>query len=237
MGEPELNEGMDHEIGLLLPWYVNGTLAEEERRTVDDHVIQCEACRQELKELGQLKAWLQASHTAAPVPSADLFARVRARIEETDPAVQSPQRVEVPTESGLGERLSAGLHALFAPRWAPIVATAVIVLQLAAIVGLLSLRFEGRQEQFGTLSGPAMKPPEPLAGMRFRVAFQERVSEQAIRALLQTLGGRIIDGPSAAGFYQIEILPSTKNAASPEKVLQRLRSRADVIRFVERIEP
>ncbi|MCZ7627253.1 MAG: hypothetical protein M5R38_17160 [Candidatus Methylomirabilis sp.] len=110
----------------------------------------------------------------------------------------------------------------------------MIVLQLAAIVGLLSLRVQGRQEQFGTLSGPTMKPSGAAARLRFRVAFQERAPEHAVRALLQAIGGRIIDGPSAAGFYIVEVGSS---AGDLEKVLDTLRSRSDLIRFVERIKP
>ncbi|MBI2882967.1 MAG: zf-HC2 domain-containing protein [Candidatus Methylomirabilis oxyfera] len=233
MREPEAREGMEHDIALLLPWYLNGTLAEGECRQVEDHLAECRPCQRELEELKQLKRWIQASRAAAPVPSADLFARVVARIEATDPAAQSTRNIQAPTGPWWGERLIAWLQACFAPRWAPILATAMIVLQLAAIVGLLSLRFEGRQEPFETLSGPAMKPPQPAAGLRFRVAFQERASEQAIRTLLQTMGGRIIDGPSAAGFYIIEVAPSTGDL---EKALDALRSRPHLIRFVERVE-
>lgn len=40
----------------LVPWYVNGTLSEDEARLVAAHISQCESCRDELIENMQLSA-------------------------------------------------------------------------------------------------------------------------------------------------------------------------------------
>ena len=34
-----------------LPWLLNGTLGDEESRSVREHVLNCAACRRELEEL------------------------------------------------------------------------------------------------------------------------------------------------------------------------------------------
>ena len=54
-------------VDVLLPWFVNGTLDDEERALVEQHLGQCERCRREVE-------WLQELHAAcagvsAAVPS------------------------------------------------------------------------------------------------------------------------------------------------------------------------
>ncbi len=43
------------ELKELLPWYVNETLTGNERARVEAHLVGCEGCRKELKELQGLK--------------------------------------------------------------------------------------------------------------------------------------------------------------------------------------
>lgn len=60
----------EHEtLGQLLPWYANGTLDHESRRKVAHHLEQCDACRDELAFLGDIRAVLRitASRDDAPV--------------------------------------------------------------------------------------------------------------------------------------------------------------------------
>lgn len=49
----------------LLPWYVNGTLEEDELREVEEHLRSCVACRREVEEWGELRRGVQ---QAAPQP-------------------------------------------------------------------------------------------------------------------------------------------------------------------------
>ncbi len=46
----------------LLPWYANGTLAEEELQRVEDHLRNCAQCRQELAWLKQLRQQIKQTH-------------------------------------------------------------------------------------------------------------------------------------------------------------------------------
>src|SRR5262249_8316099 len=50
-------------VDALLPWFVNGTLDDEERALVQKHVEQCERCRREV-------AWLTELHAACAAPNA-----------------------------------------------------------------------------------------------------------------------------------------------------------------------
>lgn len=50
----------EHErLGRLLPWFANGTLDTEERRAVAGHLEHCEACREELAFLGDVRGVLR----------------------------------------------------------------------------------------------------------------------------------------------------------------------------------
>jgi hypothetical protein len=69
------------------------------------------------------------------------------------------------------------------------------------------------------------------ATARVRIVFNPRATEQEIRTALQTLGGRIVDGPSADGAYVIQ-LP----AVAPPVLSQRLRALREQPGLVERIE-
>lgn len=231
MSEHEQKEREPHAAIMLLPWYLNGTLTEEEHRQVEQHLTDCETCRTELEGLRQLREEVRSANEAQPGPSPDLFQRVMARIElEKESAPHTPAPAQPMSERRMTERVQA----LFAPRWVPVLASALIVVQLGVIVGLLGVRPRERHSSLETLSGPVEQERTARGQVALlRVAFREQAPEQEIRALLQSLGGRIVDGPTAAGFYQIEVRLSTRDAGAPEKALQLFRSRPDIIRFVE----
>ena len=43
----------------LLPWYANGTLGEDESRAFREHLRQCEACREEMDAIEQIRSELE----------------------------------------------------------------------------------------------------------------------------------------------------------------------------------
>lgn len=57
------------EAEVLLPWLVNGTLADDERDRVSRHVEECEACRSAVAELSNLQAGVR-REPATPIISA-----------------------------------------------------------------------------------------------------------------------------------------------------------------------
>jgi hypothetical protein len=65
------------------------------------------------------------------------------------------------------------------------------------------------------------------------VAFVEQATEQAIRIVLEEVRATIVDGPSAAGFYLIDVPLLNGAGRSRDQVLRVLRGRSGVIRFTE----
>src|SRR5215467_6346696 len=58
-----------HEIVLLLPWYLNGKLAEGERIEVERHLSNCPECRRELESLSEVRTQTREMLAAVPGPS------------------------------------------------------------------------------------------------------------------------------------------------------------------------
>jgi hypothetical protein len=179
--EPEAREEEIHEIVTLLPWYLNNTLPKTERQHVEQHLVDCNTCQKELEELRQLRVAVRTAHTARPEPAADLFQRVRARIE-TYEATQEMERHVQAAEPRWWEPMSAWLRSLFAPRWAPALATGLIMVQLIVIAGLLGLHYRRQHELFVTF------PPleEPTKTTRVHKAREGYVNAYTFQSALRS---------------------------------------------------
>ena len=62
----------------LLPWYVNDTLTDGERRTVEAHAAACPLCREEIAASRRLAAAVRQVPEVAPSPHPAQLARVLA---------------------------------------------------------------------------------------------------------------------------------------------------------------
>lgn len=79
----------DHhdELTLLLPWYVNGTLAEDESAAVRTHVKSCESCRNDLALLQEMNEAVENAQAVpiVPAPSLQQF------LDEVDATSAAPE--------------------------------------------------------------------------------------------------------------------------------------------------
>ena len=60
------------EISALLPWYVNGSIGEQERQRVDAHLIACAGCRDDLVQERRIYAGMTAETAVEYMPAASL---------------------------------------------------------------------------------------------------------------------------------------------------------------------
>lgn len=218
MVEPDTLDQPIHPEGALLPWYLNGTLREDERRQVEQHLSSCAACRAELDELTQLNVQLHEVYAAESEPSSQLQRAVLAKIKQ-EASTKQAKSVTGPKQL---KGLEYWFRSLFVPRWAP----ALVVTLLVAQLGLL----------LWSMTGPTLSDQVTTRGLasptvRLRVAFQETASERQIRSLVQGLHGRIVDGPTPDGAYIMEV-PAGDQAAAQKKV-DALRSQTETVRTVE----
>jgi len=233
MRHTEQEETCAHEAMALVPWYVNGTLGLEERRGVEDHLATCALCPDERVTLLKIQVALRRELAEAPEPSAALWQKVRGRIAESPVVADQTQAADVrPPGRSAWAWLSNLLGPALRPGWA-LGALGVIVIQAVLILGLATRGPWWGGGEYRTLTGPTTPGHVGEPRVRLRIAFREETPEQAIRAVLGEMKATIIDGPSAAGFYLIEMPLDGGSLQTPDAALRALRSRATVIRFAE----
>jgi len=213
-----MNERLTHKEAFeLLPWYVNETLEEDERRDVRAHLSNCLVCRRELAFLDRL------DETVATAPDFD-FAPQRGFFA----LMQRIDMAEAPLARRWWGGLMSGLREL---RVAHPVLRSALVVQAAMILlaGFLLLRIPlpDRAPHFETLTEASTPVAAEPGSARLRVVFAPEVEMSDVQALLQSGGARIVDGPSSVGAFAIDV-PADASAAW----LERLRSDARV-RFAE----
>ena len=169
---------------VLLPWFVNGTLESEERALVERHLEQCKRCRREVE-------WLRELHAACAVVEASGGSSAVGQLHQ--------RLIEPPTAVGWmaarRRRVQPWSHA-------------VIAAQLAAILvlGALVVGSDESRAPYRTLSATA-------SAASLVVVFDPAVTESDFRRSLRAAGARIVDGPTQANAYLLEVAPEGREHA------------------------
>lgn len=167
----------------LMPWLLNGTLDQAERRQIEAHLAACAQCRTELEQQRRLLALYRAA--AAPPASAPQVEAALAALTARLPAA--------------GPTAGAAGRALFRPlRWWPF----TVALQLGVIVALgialwLQAMAPSTAPEYRGLAAAAAPDAAAL------VLFDPGASESAMRGALHRAQARLVDGPTAAGAYLV----------------------------------
>jgi hypothetical protein len=197
----------------LLPWFVNGTLDDRERRRVEEHLQECPRCQRDVEWLRAFGSAYAASDVA-PACGAS-WDQLRARIAPASPTWRRP----------LAALSASGLAALVRA-WAPWAAAAQFILILG--MGSLLLSNSGPiSGDYRTLSAASETGP---ASASLAVKFDPRIAGGEVTRILQRAGVRIVDGPTATDAYVLAV--SAERAAG---VVRQLRAEPAVV-FVERME-
>jgi len=188
-------ERVHQRVWELLPWYVNGSLAERERERVETHLAACLRCQEEERICRLMAGEVAKGGEVAPAPHPVQLQRMLARIEESE-------REE--KESASPWRLLAPLRSLVQatprPLRGALVAQAAVILLLIGFLGWSSLR--PPNQTFFTKSDRA---PAPVSTIRLTVMFRPDATEREIRGVLHSVSGKITAGPSPMGAYTVEI--------------------------------
>jgi hypothetical protein len=163
----------------LLPWYVNDTLPEAERRTLETHLGECLPCRAALKEEQRLGGLVR-SHDDTPLSpergTADLHAEIDGSVR-----TPSPMRLRPRLTYGLGLAAAAVAIGVLSP-W------------------LLVPDEATTADDFSTLTDAAA-----ATGERLDIVFTTDTDVGDIAEVLRSIGGRLVDGPSELGRYTVSI--------------------------------
>ena len=188
----------------LLPWWVTGQLEGEERARVEAHLRDCADCQAELRVERRLAA------AVADLPfEADLgWTELRRRLD------REPQR---------GAPLARLRRALAAPGRAGWALAAQFVMVIAAVGLVLPLTKPAPYHALGAT--------RPASVGDVVVIFRPDARAEAVTRALRASGARLIDGPTAADAYVLDVPLATRSAA-----LARLRADAAVV-MAEPIDP
>jgi len=208
-------EGSAHsETERLLPWYVNGTLDDDEQARVQDHLVACGKCRRELEFLRTLESvCIDPSPTPDPTVA---FSRLRDRL-------QTPRARPTPSLLARAGEAWSGF-----PVWLR-GAVAASCLLTVGVFGL-SLLHREPPAMFRTL-GDTPPVGSTDAGLRHLVVvFDPHIEHARMQQLLRASQARIVDGPNEAGAYVLAV-PAGREAS----VRDALRAAAGVT-MVESLE-
>jgi hypothetical protein len=221
MSEATIDER--EEIEMLLPWFITGKLEPADMAKVEAYLaVHPEMARQ----LDLVRAELEetvAVNVALGAPSIAATERIMAALPAARPAIAARR--------ALG-RLWDRAEALFvaptpgAVRWAAVGIAALVAVETAALVTLVSAPGE-RGGTYQTAAGV-----ETANGIAALVVFADGASAPAISQLLTQFDARIVDGPMAGGLYKIRLRTEDRSPAARDAVLRRLAERHDVVRSV-----
>ena len=197
----------------LLPWFVNGTLDGDELALVEQHLRECVRCQHEVDALRELQAAYVGSEMA-PDP-AQSFQKLCRRLGETRTAARFMPRLPGLRRFWQQTRL-----------WAPWAAAAELVVIL--VLGVLLVFGDEHAARYRTLG--ASDAPRQATGSGV-VVFDPRITEAELRQIVLAAGGRIVDGPTGADAYVLE-LPAERQAAA----LEALRAQRSVV-LAQRLDP
>lgn len=183
----------------LLPWLINGTLADTERDAVEQHVRACIVCRRELKEQQRLHASVRARRT-----------------------------VDVSAEAGF-DRLDTELVAAAGaarPRWRIRYATAApFAVSAAAGVAVLAvlLWFTPLPDLDGS-NYRTLATESAADAALIDIVFADNTTAAQMQELLDDIRGEIVAGPSQIGRYSVRVAGDPANRAQLDELLGVLAS-------------
>jgi anti-sigma factor RsiW len=158
----------------LLPWYVGGQLADEERARVEAHLAGCAECQSELR----LERRLAGAVADLPFQADHGWEEMRRRIEEA-PRTQGRLRKFAQSLAGSGR---AG--------WMLAAQFVVAVFALGLVIPL------SRPAQYHALSAPTPAPAGDII-----VIFRPDTRAADLARVVRASGARLVDGPTAADAY------------------------------------
>jgi hypothetical protein len=207
-----------------IPWIVNGTASDVQRRAVEAHLRDCGPCRDEIERQRVLHAALSAPGAAPDAPGVEHgLARLMARIDDSgrDGATAPAEAMGATAPTGAITRRRHVMAALVCTLLGAVVIEAVGIAILAVD------RRGDADAPFRTLTqAPAVVPQATL-----RIVPAPTMTVSELQKLLLDLRLQIVAGPNEAGAYALAPLAGPP---STDSQLARLRA-VPGVRFAEPI--
>ncbi len=230
----------DPEIEKLLPWYAKGLLEAKDQQSVESYLAAHPEMRVQLELIEEEALAVEQQHAALGAPAPGGLDRLLADID----GLQAQEEQAQAGAAGLLESFREGIKRFLGNFSSPAmqltgaVAAVVIVAQAVIIGGLMDRSVENVAAQvpaFTTAAGPDAAASNVLAAQDvaiFLVAFNKDARMEEINVLLKSLSAKIVAGPKAGGFYQIQIRKDLLSEGGDVTVLERLKANPDLVQFV-----
>jgi hypothetical protein len=232
------------QILLLLPWYLNKSLEQDEQRQVESHLSSCILCSRELVGLRKLAAAVKQS-SVLDVAAEASFAELRAKLQTTDQVRQNLEpSINQPTLAWFVKRAKAapGRSGNDANRYSRLLSLSSSTVKRFAIAASMLLAIIPLIMQYGRSPATAdyytlsTAKPESAAGAKLRVVFSKNLPKTSIDSLLDKIHGQLVDGPNSVGTYTVR-LNSGKASLDLTAAVALLRNQQNVLLAEPVIEP
>ncbi|MDH3643432.1 MAG: hypothetical protein OES38_15115 [Gammaproteobacteria bacterium] len=205
----------------LLPWFVAGTLDEQEMQAVKAFIDSGEIDTAELAELAFLNESVAVAGAEEPAYNPQLLQRAMSQLDGVTQAPPSDflDRLSNPDSSSEPDAESApkGMFASMLERlqWSltPPLARVAIAAQFALVLGLVVALTLGGQKGGEREEEAGFEVVSGAVAGDFTAAFAATAAEPEIRALLIENGVSIVAGPSALGMYTLDAADDVDEAA------------------------
>lgn len=194
------------EVQELLPWYVTGQLDPTDLAEVEGHLKHCPECRADVVFQRQLAQEIP----KLPIDVEHGWSRMRRRLEQD----RAPRGL-AGLLGGFGAwRPNLGGGVALRPAWPALALTALLAAGAMALAlpALSPARYH------------ALGAPPPVVAGNVVVIFRPDTPEKAIRGTLRAHHARLVDGPTAADGYVLQV-----PAASRMQVLAQLRAEPQIV--------
>jgi hypothetical protein len=199
-----LHDDNHWELQRLLPWYVTDRLDPAEHARVEAHLAACEECQEEVR----FERTLAETVKDLPLDAEVGWRRLERRL-----------RAEPPRAAGLARSGALRTGVLWGG-WA------MAACALIAVGVTVAPRLSPSGAAYHALGAAHSVTPGNMV-----VIFRPETPERAIRAALTSVGARIVDGPTAADAYVLQV-----PAAQRAQALERIRSGPNIV-LAEPVDP
>lgn len=169
----------------LLPWFVLGTLDDNETALMHEHLRHCSQCQADLD--------LQRKVQGISLPMRNQL-DVESALAKLRPQLQPQTRMD--KQTAFAKRID-GWREQARRLWMPW----TLALQTAALASLCIVLWQGQpaNNEFHVLGAKVQN------GGNIVVMFQPQTTEAQLRRILQTSNTRLVDGPTVAGAYLLRV--------------------------------
>jgi hypothetical protein len=227
-------------ICALIPWYLNGTAAEADRRLVENHVRECPGCRADLEQERRVYEAMCVDSGVEYMPAASLK-KLTARLDELEAGAPEARTGEIPGREASGREMPGGSVPAretparatpvpprlgFAARmpWRGLAAASIALAALAVSLVAADQWLKSREAAYHTVTVSATRPPDEV----IRAVFAPNITLMEMQSILDEAHLRIVSGPTEAGVYSLASTSSRPASVS----LRVLRAHA-AVRFAE----